>query len=537
MLSPPYTACSILLLILMCSLAYFFRLAWPFPRPSGTPRRTIDLLTATAEDLQQLLTTDELTSVELVDLCFAQMDRHDNYLRAVLQRNPQARTVAAALDLERKNGHLRGPLHGIPILIKDNITTHPSLGMNTTGGSLALLTSRPSKSAEIIERELAGFKGSNIMPGWSALGGQTQSVYTTGVVDLTDRLLGHSALPLASAQDTGGSLITPSTRAALYTLRPTMNLIPQDGLIPLSQLFDTAGPMAKSPADLANLLDILATPKGREKNKFHSQMTAVDFRDFKIGFLSPEKWGFDSDLQRPVPEATAQINKDTQAAYAKMALTAKSFKEVELVSIDAFEVNGRHSFYDIQGEQPLARLPLIYDLTYSAARFKPTFEAYLGTLEYSQVRSLDELIMFNQNHAEKALPPGKSSFITQFPTDHHSGYDNQDQLQNAATMTMSDEEHDFLLRHARKVGRDIGIDKTLKDYDVDLIIAPADSPVNLLVSAAGYPSATMPLSYLEYNGRPIGLVAFTTAGGEGMLLNFLRAYENTFPKRRPPGLL
>ncbi|PKK54888.1 hypothetical protein CI102_381 [Trichoderma harzianum] len=525
----------------MCSLAYFFRLAWPFPRPSGTPRRTIDLLTATAEDLQQLLTTDELTSVELVDLCFAQMDRHDNYLRAVLQRNPQARTVAAALDLERKNGHLRGPLHGIPILIKDNITTHPSLGMNTTGGSLALLTSRPSKSAEIIERVsrwtmiIIGNAqlsvSSNIMPGWSALGGQTQSVYTTGVVDLTDRLLGHSSpsgsstgsavgvsagyAPLAIGTDTGGSLITPSTRAALYTLRPTMNLIPQDGLIPLSQLFDTAGPMAKSPADLANLLDILATPKGREKNKFHSQMTAVDFRDFKIGFLSPEKWGFDSDLQRPVPEATAQINKDTQAAYAKMALTAKSFKEVELVSIDAFEVNGRHSFYDFQ-----------------AARFKPTFEAYLGTLEYSQVRSLDELIMFNQNHAEKALPPGKSSFITQV-----SSYDNQDQLQNAATMTMSDEEHDFLLRHARKVGRDIGIDKTLKDYDVDLIIAPADSPVNLLVSAAGYPSATMPLSYLEYNGRPIGLVAFTTAGGEGMLLNFLRAYENTFPKRRPPGLL
>ncbi|PTB49596.1 hypothetical protein M431DRAFT_500069 [Trichoderma harzianum CBS 226.95] len=505
----------------MCSLAYFFRLAWPFPRPSGTPRRTIDLLTATAEDLQQLLTTDELTSVELVDLCFAQMDRHDNYLRAVLQRNPQARTVAAALDLERKNGHLRGPLHGIPILVKDNIATHPSLGMNTTGGSLALLTSRPSKSAEVIERVSRWSLGSNIMPGWSALGGQTQSAYTTGDVDLTDCILGHSSpsgsstcsavgvsagySPLAIGTDTGGSLITPSTRAALYTLRPTMSLVPQDGLIPLSHLFETAGPMAKSPADLANLLDVLVTPKESGKRKFHSQMMAGDFRDFKIGFLSPAKWFFDSDLQRPVPEATAQIKKDTQAAYAKIALTAKSFKEVELVSIDAFEVNGRHSFYDIQ-----------------AARFKPTFEACLGTLEYSQVRTLDELIRFNQNHAEKALPPD---------------YDNQDQLQNAATMTMSDEEHDFLLRHARKVGRDIGIDKTLKEYDVDLIIAPADSPVNLLVSAAGYPSATMPLSYLEYNGRPIGLVAFTTAGGEGMLLNFLRAYENTFPKRRPPGLL
>ncbi|UKZ68357.1 uncharacterized protein TrAtP1_009396 [Trichoderma atroviride] len=364
-------------------------------------------------------------------------------------------------------------------------------------------------------------RGSNIMPGWSALGGQTQSAYTTGAVDLTDRVLGHSSpsgsstgsavgvsagySPLAIGTDTGGSLITPSTRAALYTLRPTMDLVPQDGLIPLSHSFDTVGPMAKSPADLANLLDVLTNPKGSEERKYHSQITAGDFRDFKIGVLSPETWFFDADLQRPVQEATAQIKKDTQAAYAMLALTAKSFKEVELVSIDAFKVNGRHSFYDIQ-----------------AARFKPTFEAYLETLEDSQVRSLDELIRFNQSHAEKELPPD---------------YDNQDQLQNAATMTMSDQEHDFLLKHARKVGRDIGIDKTLKEYDVDLVIAPADSPVNLLVSAAGYPSATMPLSYLKYNGRPIGLVAFTTAGGEGMLLNFLRAYENTFPKRCPPSRL
>lgn len=86
-----------------------------------------------------------------------------------------------------------------------------------------------------------------------------------------------------------------------------MNLVPQDGLIPLSHSFDTVGPMAKSPADLANLLDILTTPNGSEKRKFHSQIMAGDFRDFKIGFLSPETWFFDSDLQRPVPEATAQI--------------------------------------------------------------------------------------------------------------------------------------------------------------------------------------------------------------------------------------
>ncbi|UKZ74713.1 hypothetical protein TrVFT333_002383 [Trichoderma virens FT-333] len=123
MLSPPYTtysilSCVIFLLLLMCSMAYFFRLAWPFSWPSGNSRRSIDLLTATAEDLQQLLKAGELTSVELIDRCFAQIDRHDDNLRAVLQRNPHARTEAATLDLERENGHLRGPLHGIPILIK-----------------------------------------------------------------------------------------------------------------------------------------------------------------------------------------------------------------------------------------------------------------------------------------------------------------------------------------------------------------------------------------------------------------------------------
>lgn len=123
MLSPPYTAYNILRrvifpLLIMCSMRYFLRQAWPFSWPLGAPRRSIDLLTATAEDLQQLLKVGGLTSVELIDKGFAQSDRHDDYLKAVLQRNPQARTVAATLDLERQNGHLRRPLHGIPILIK-----------------------------------------------------------------------------------------------------------------------------------------------------------------------------------------------------------------------------------------------------------------------------------------------------------------------------------------------------------------------------------------------------------------------------------
>ncbi|KAN0114724.1 Amidase signature domain containing protein [Hyaloscypha variabilis] len=500
-----------------------------------SPTRTIELLTATASDLEAQLKAGSITSRQLVTQYFSRIGKYDDYLQSILVKNPDALRQADVLDEERRGGRVRGPLHGIPILLKDNIATHPELGMDTTGGSFALVGSRPRKNAEIVDRlisagmiilgkanlsELSGFKGSGIMPGWSAVGGQTQSAYTVGNVDLTDNGLGHSSpggsstgaavavsaglAPIAIGTDTGGSLITPCTRAALYTIRPTMGLVSQQGIIPISYLFDTPGPIAKSPLDLANLLDVLVDPSTNDKGSY-AKVLPGKFSEIKIGVLSPKDWFFGPGLQRPAPSAQEQIIRETEKAYAKLKRLAKSFKEVTLISVEELQVNEAHSFYDIQ-----------------TARFERTLKAYLEDLETSSTRTLDQLIQFNKDHADQEMPPD---------------YDNQEQLIAAANTTMSDIEHDRLLNHARSISRERGIDLTLKEYGVDVIIAPADSAFNLLVSSAGYTSATMPLSTLDYNGRPFGLAAFTTANGEKLLLQTLSAWEGAFPRRRvPPNL-
>ena len=166
--------------------------------------------------------------------------------------------------------------------------------------------------------ELSGFKSSNIMPGWSAIGGQTQSAYTQGDVDLQDTGLGHSSRcrystgsavgvsagysPLAVGTDSCGSLITPSTRAALFTIRPTVGLVSQKGIVPLSKYFDTAGPMTKTVVDLANLLDVLT--ESSEGSTPYVKALPGKWSDLRVGVLDPDEWFFDSDLQRPVGVAS-----------------------------------------------------------------------------------------------------------------------------------------------------------------------------------------------------------------------------------------
>ncbi|CZS97129.1 related to glu/asp-tRNA amidotransferase subunit A [Rhynchosporium agropyri] len=442
----------------------------------------LKVLTATARDIQEELTARRITSVEVV-------------------------------DKERQNGKIRGPLHGISVLLKDNIATHPDFGMDTTAGSLALAGSMPRKNADVVEKlilagaiilgkthlsELNGFKGSKIMPGWFAVGGQAQSAYTFGDVDLSDAPLGHTCgiLPVALGTDTGGSLMTPSTRAALYALRPTSGLGSRAGAVPLSAIFDTVGPMAISFTDLADLLEVLVGPELIGSKGPYAGALTKTFRDLRIGVLRPEEWFWAGVTKTGIS--------DTNAAYVKLKHLAKSFKEVTLATPDAFIVNQTDSFYAIQ-----------------TARFKATLEEYLQTLETSKVRTLDQLISFNPDHASHEMP---------------AGYDNQDQLIAAAESEISEYEHSYLLRHARRVSRDLGIDKTLRDYNVDVIIAPADSCFNLLVSAAGYPFATMPLSFLAFNGRPIGLAVFSTAHQERLLLQVLSAWEAISPQRRPPTL-
>ncbi|KAL3479412.1 amidase signature domain-containing protein [Aspergillus californicus] len=496
------------------------------------PSPTIDVLTADIKLLTGLLAAKKITSRSLVDLYIAQIHRHEKRLHAMIQVTPHELLVRRAdeLDGERAGGRVRGPLHGIPIIIKDTIATHPSLGLPTTAGSLALLDSKPRRNARILLAsgaiilgksnlsEFSNTRGSMMPSGWSAVGGQTQSAYVRGGLLSDDSKDGHSSpsgsstgsavavsagyAPVSTGAETDGSLICPAGRAALYTIKPTIGLVPGEGLVPVSSNFDSAGPMTKSVYDLAVVLDVIT---GRDAGSSYTACMTGGWGDVSVGVLDPVVWRFPDTFVKPVLEATEQIVRDINAAYDIISLKVKHFaRNVPLVSVDKFELDGENS------ENLVTNVDL-----------KRELNAYLEDLAGSQVRSLQDILHFNLHHEEQELPP------------HHP---RQDNFQAAQDLDVSQETYTRHLQHLRHVARE-GIDRIFKSHRVDVIIGPADSFMTSLATGSGYPIAGMPLSYLDYNGRPLGLAAIAGKGQEGLLIRVLSAWEDTFPMRRPPAAL
>ncbi|KAH6623823.1 amidase signature domain-containing protein [Chaetomium tenue] len=493
---------------------------------------SINLLTIDAKGLQSLLADGKLTSLDLVGQCLAQIQQHDSYLHAIIETTPVhiLRETAIPLDRERAGGTLRGPLHGIPILVKDNINA-PTLGLPTTAGSFALLNSKARDNAKIVDRlikagliilgkanlsEFSNSRGSDMPSGWSAVGGQVQSAYIAGGVDPTDSKDGHSSpsgsssgsavgvsagyAPLAIGTETDGSLVCPAGRAALYTIKPTIGLVPQEGIIPISHHFDTAGPMTKSVCDLADLLDVLAARPRSES--FTADLTG-SWGGISVAVLDPDKWKFSEDWVKPVQGAEAQISRDIRRAYDVIKLKAKKFvNDVDLVSVDDLELDGESS----EG------IVMAVDL-------KNNLNTYLETLEESEVRSLSDVIDYNLKHADTELPR------------HHPRQDRFIDSQNNAVPPEVYERH---LQHLRHVARDRGVDRVLTKYDVDVILGPTDSGLPSMAAAGGYPLCAMPLSYLDYNGRPFGVSAIAARGRDDLLVKVMSAWEATFDQRKPP---
>ncbi|KAH6627164.1 amidase signature domain-containing protein [Chaetomium sp. MPI-SDFR-AT-0129] len=501
-------------------------------RPSGAEGgQAFDLLTIDAKGLQGLLDQGELTSLDLVRQCLTQIQQHDGNLHAMISITPTdvLEETARLIDRERADGKLRGPLHGIPIIIKDNIDT-PTLGLATTAGSVALLSSKARKNAKIIDRLIAAgliilgkanlsfsnSRGSDMPSGWSAVGGQVQSAYILGGVDPDDSTDGHSNpsgsssgsavgvsagyAPLAIGTETDGSLVCPAGRAALYTIKPTIGLVPQDGIVPISHHFDSAGPMTKSVHDLAILLDVLAS---RPRSESFTRSLTGSWSDISVAVLDPDKWKFPEASVKPVDGAEAQINREIRQAYDVIRSKARKFiNDVDLISIDEFELDGKNS-----------------EGVIATADLKTTLNAYLQDLEESEVRSLGELIEYNLKHADKELPP------------HHP---RQDGFIKARDQNTSSEVYNRHLEHLRHVARDQGIERVLKTYDVDVILGPTDSGLTSMATGGGYPLCGMPLSYLDYNGRPFSVSAITRRGRDDLLIKVMSAWEATFPQRRPP---
>ncbi|KAE8363999.1 amidase signature enzyme [Aspergillus caelatus] len=483
-----------------------------------------NVLTTNAVDLQQLLEENKITSAHIVEEYLAQIDRYEPVLNALISPAPRDKVLklAKARDEERQKGQVRGPIHGIPIVLKDSFVTASELGMSTTAGSYAFLGAKASKNGAITQRlidsgliilgkanmtEFAGMKMTMMMPGWSAHGGQTLSPYV-GRIEDNEKILGHSApggsstgpavavaagfSPLAMATETIGSIVTPSTRAGLYALKPTTGVQDTTGLYTMTEFFDSPGPMAKSAADVRVLSEILL---GRLFNS--PQLSS--WEGLSVGFLDPKIWSMS-------PEFCTQFGG-----------TAEQMVDEYEQTVSALRNGGCPLRYPVHCKDPSVLPNTILPIAYWDFK-NVCIPKFIRSLHECSVTSVADIVMFNKENSEKALP---APFVE------------QNDLEGAMNTTEGKEQIDEMKQDLRRAARDI-VDDLFDKEKINILAAPGDSPLCVHASAAGYPVATAPIGQLRYNDRPFGLCLVARADEEETLLRFMDLYEDVAKPRPVP---
>ncbi|KAF2477601.1 amidase signature enzyme [Lindgomyces ingoldianus] len=502
----------------------------------------IDPLVISAYELSEMLNAGAITSVEIVESYLYQIEQHNRrgrQLRALISVAPRHELlrIARRLDDERLKGKRRGPLHGIPIVLKDNIMTDANLGMDTTVGSYAFVGCIPKKNATIVDRlirrgliilgktnltEFCGLKNPSMPPGWSAVGGQCQSPYVARHI-AKKKLHWELSAPggsstgsavsvasgfstLAIGTDTIGSLITPANRAALYALKPTVGEIPMDGIFTLSKTFDSVGGMAKSAKDLVALLDAMMLPTSRETS---TPVPKTCFRikeewgNLRIGFTEPTIWKSWRKSGRINADAERfMVQKYEMVVQSLIEMGVDIVYPVELPSQSSLNLEGKNTFE-----------PIVYQ------EFKESLGEFIRQFKITKVHSLAEIINFNLEHPELTLPPSCP---------------HQNDLMAALGSSTPRETITAARQHLRLAGGQEGLDHLFSSLQLDVIVSPGDAALSSLAAAAGYPTAACPLSALKLNGQPFGLTLTSPPHTEHLLLHFLTAYEVTFPPRALP---
>jgi amidase len=470
---------------------------------------------ATIAQIQEKLETGELTSKELVLMYLHRISMFDKSLNSILEVNPDALQIAAALDAERKETGARSRLHGIPILLKDNIDTHDK--MHTSAGSLALKDSIAQKDSFVAQQlrasgavilgktnmtEWANFMAIGMESGYSSRGGQVLNPYGPGKFNVGGSSSGSGAAIAANlaaaavGTETSGSILNPSCQNALAGIKPTVGLISRSGIIPIAHTQDTAGPMARTVEDAVLLLNALC---GRDENDPITQTNPLGEFDFSKHLL---KHGL----------------KGKRIGLAREGFMELLDEEKQTVVNQAFEILKNSGAVVIDSTQiPSAHAEWKYDvLTYE---FKQDLNAYLNSLHPSvSVRTLADLIEFNKSNAEKMLKYGQEVLIDSEAT---SG-----SLTEAAYF----EALEFDLYHSTKQGIDYALDK----YDLDLIVFPSEEGSHISAKA-GYPSIAVPAGFTT-EGEPVGITFAGTAYSEPLLIEAAYAYEQLTKFRRAPVL-
>lgn len=485
-------------------------------------------------ELQKRMTAGSLTSVELTEAYLARMDEIDTAgprLRSVIERNPDARSIAEGLDKERKDGKIRGPLHGIPVLVKDNIDSGDR--MMTTAGSLALAGTPASKDAFIVERlraagaviigktnlsEWANFRSTRSTSGWSGRGGQTRNPYVLdrnpcGSSSGTGSSIAANLAAVGVGTETDGSIICPSALCGIVGLKPTVGLVSRSGIIPISVSQDTAGPMGRTVADVAALLSAMTGADPRDgataASQGHVESDYTKFLDANA--LKGARIGVARNLAGFHPAV------DSAFDTAVKALTAAG-----AIVVDPVNAPNVGKFDDAELEV------LLYE-------FKDGLNKYLAergaTVPH---KSLAELIAYNIREAATEMP--------------HFGQELFERAEKKGPLS------DAAYKNARalcvRLVRTEGLDRIFAQHKLDALVAPSNGPAwptdhmngdrytggnSSYAAIAGYPTITVPMGFAAE--LPLGLSFLGTAWAEGKLIGLAHAYEQATKVRRGPRFL
>ena len=499
-------------------------------QPTADKRAEFELEEITVAQLQDSMRTGARTSRSICAAYLARIAELDPKLHAVLETNPDALTAADRLDAERKAGHVRGPLHGIPVLVKDNIATVDR--MMTTAGSLALVGVPAPRDAALVARlraagaviigktnlsEWANIRSSHSISGWSGRGGQCRNPYALdrnpcGSSSGTGAAIAASFAAVGVGTETDGSIVCPSGANSLVGLKPTVGLVSRSGVIPIAHSQDTPGPMCRTVTDATILLGALAGADPTDPatatapSAVPDYTKALDPNGLKGARIGVVRAAFGS------PEGDRLVNAALDVLKAQGA-----------VLVDPVEIPHMRDY----GDQEFT--VLLYEL-------KADLNAYLAGLgAASRVKTLADVIAFNDAHKDTEMPYfGQESFI---------------QAQEKGPLT--DDAYVEALAHCRRLSRAEGADVAFAKDKLDALVAPTGGPAWLIdlvngdcstgggnssiAAVAGYPTITVPVGYSF--GLPVGMSFIGRPWTEATLIKLAYAYEQAARPRRAPRFL
>jgi len=506
----------------------------PSARAQAPVAAEFDLGEVSVTELQRRMETGQDTARTIAEKYLARIevvDRTGPRINCVIETNPDALAIADQLDLERRGGKVRGPLHGVPVLIKDNIATADR--METTAGSLALAGGRPASDAFLVRRlrgagavilgktnlsEWANFRSTHSVSGWSGRGGLCRNPYaldrnTSGSSSGTGGAISANLGAIGIGTETDGSIVSPANSCGLVGLKPTVGLVSRTGIVPISHTQDTAGPMTRTVGDAAMLLSALAGYDSEDRGMVSqlSRQAPVDYTAFlrrerlqgvRIGVVRDRLMGYSPHADAVAEEAIAAL----RALGAEIVDPANFAKATNDVGTAEYEV-------------------LLYE-------YKAGLAGYFSWVgANAPVRTIEDVIAFNERHRDREL----------------TYFGQEIMLMSAEKGPLTDPKYRQALATCRRLSRVEGIDALMQQHRLDALFAPTGAPAwvtdlvngdsisggsSTMAAVAGYPHITVPAGMVR--GLPVGVSFFGRAWSEGQLLRIAYNFEQETKARRTP---